>query len=66
MSALLNIVGTYTVNYAQANINQTIGGFTPTQIKEQLQTIYKELENATINVNNGVITFSLPSGQKNG
>ncbi len=66
MSALLNIQGTYTVKYTQANIDQTISGYTPNQIKEQLATVYKELEKATVNVNNGVITFTLPSGQKNG
>lgn len=65
-SALLNVVATYTVSYPAANLNTTIEGFTPNQIKTQLSAVYRELANATININGSTITFSLPSGQKNG
>lgn len=65
MSAFLNIPGTYTVVYAPAQINHTIEGFSPNQIKEQLSTRYKELEKATISVSGSTVTFSIPSGQKN-
>lgn len=66
MSVLNTIVGTYTVQYAAGNINTTVEGYSPEQIRAELATQYAELRNATINVNNGVVTFSLPSGQKNG
>ena len=66
MSALLNVVATYRVKYPTGNLDQTIEGYSPKQIKEQLQTLFKELEKATVEVNNGVVTFALPSGQKNG
>lgn len=66
MSALLNIPGSYTVQYPAGNINERIDGYSPNQIKEQLATVFKELATATVNVNGGVITFTLPSGQKNG
>ena len=66
MSALLDIVASYRVKYPSGNIDQTIENFSPRQIKEQLQTVFKELEKATVEVNNGVVTFALPSGQKNG
>ena len=66
MSILNAVVGTYRVSYPAGNINETLVGYSPNQIKEQLQTVYKELANATVNVNDGVVTFTLPSGQKNG
>lgn len=66
MSILLNTVGTYTVQYQPAGLNNSVSGYTPQQIKDELAQQYQELRNATININNGVITFSLPSGQKNG
>lgn len=65
MSALLNVVADYRVVYPAAQLDTTISGFTPNQIKEQLATVYKELAGATVQVNNGTISFALPSGQKN-
>lgn len=66
MSALLNVPATYRVVYPTGNIDQTIEGFSPNQIKEQLATVFKELANATVQVTGNQVTFSLPSGQKNG
>ena len=65
MSVLLNVVGTYVVQYPAASINETIEGYTPAQIKEQLAGVYRELANATVQVSGNVVTFALPSGQKN-
>lgn len=71
MSTILNnVAGTYTVSYPTANFNETIEGFTPEQIRAELATLYKELENATVSVAAGngdekVVTFTVPSGQKN-
>lgn len=65
MSALLNVVGTYVVRYPSANLDTTIEGFTPNQIKTELAGVHRELANATVNIDGNVITFSLPSGQKN-
>ena len=71
---LLNeIVGTYTVVYPQGDINQELNGYSPSYIKDQLATRYSELTAATLvvtpttvnGVTKNVITFSLPSGQKN-
>lgn len=66
MSALNNIVATYRVKYPQGSVDTTIEGYSPVQIREQLASVFKELERATVEVNNGVVTFALPSGQKNG
>lgn len=70
MSAILNNVsGTYTVSYPSADLNTVVEGYTPEQIRAELAGTYKELEKATVNVTvNGsekVVTFALPSGQKN-
>lgn len=65
MSVLNTIVGTYTVQYPPAGLNNSISGYSPQQIKDELAQQYRELANATIQINNGVITFALPSGQKN-
>lgn len=64
-NVLDNVVGTYRVVYAPANIDTTVEGFTPLQIKAQLAGAYKELENATVKIEGNVVTFVLPSGQKN-
>lgn len=66
MSALLNVPATYRVVYPTGNIDQTIEGYSPNQIKEQLATVFKELANATVSVTGNQVSFSLPSGQKNG
>lgn len=66
MSALLNVPGTYAVKYPTGSLDITVEGYSPVQIKEQLATRFKELEKATVHVNGNVVTFSVPSGQKNG
>ena len=70
MSNLLdNINGSYRVKYPSGNIDTTIEGYSPTQIKAELAGLYKELENATLKITNvggvNTVEFVLPSGQKN-
>lgn len=66
MSALLNVPGTYRVKYPTGSLDVTVEGFSPNQIKEQLSTQFRELANAVVQVNGNEVTFTVPSGQKNG
>lgn len=65
MSLDLNTVGSYVVRYPAANLDSQVEGLTPNQIKAELATHYRELANANINLSGNVITFTIPSGQKN-
>ena len=63
---LLDAVGTYRVQYPQAGLDLSIAGYSPNQIKSELASQYRELATATVQVAGNVVTFALPSGQKNG
>lgn len=65
MSLILDTVGSYRVQYPSAGIDSQVENLTPNQIKAELATHYRELANATVSVNGNVVTFAVPSGQKN-
>lgn len=66
MSALLDVKATYVVKYPSAGLEVTISDHTPNEIKAELVGLYAELAPAKIVVTGNVITFEIPSGQKNG